>query len=95
MQTSFLCDQIVHMYVAFTLMNYYMYNQDLTKQNFKNYNFFLFSIIRIMSLLRKNNSKSTLRLTTEDFTSLMDQKLSIISSLKGEVDSLRVNQQKY
>lgn len=47
-----------------------------------------------MSLTRKA-SKGTLRLTTEDFSSCMDQKNSIISSLQGEVETLRVNQEKY
>jgi len=36
-----------------------------------------------MSLLRKNNSRSALRLTTEDYNSAMDQKLSMIATLKA------------
>lgn len=47
-----------------------------------------------MSLIRKG-SKAALRISSEDFTSSMDQKNAIIASLQAEVDSLRMNQEKY
>ena len=51
-------------------------------------------ISKSMSLLRKG-SKTTLRMTTEDFSSCLDQKNSIIASLQAEVEALRANQERY
>lgn len=47
-----------------------------------------------MSLVRKP-SKNTLRLTTEDYSSCLDQKNGIIAVLQGEVEELRLNQERY
>lgn len=47
-----------------------------------------------MSLARKN-SKQTLRLTAEDLAATLDQKNCIISSLQGELEKLRSNQDRF
>lgn len=47
-----------------------------------------------MSIARKN-SKHTLRLTAEDISAALDQKNCIISSLQGELEKLRSNQEKF
>jgi hypothetical protein len=44
-----------------------------------------------MSGLSRKASKGTFRLTTEDYSSCLDQKNSIIATLQAEVEQLRTN----